>query len=106
MGEDGGELREPQGSPYQAASTTSEPANALGTQARASTGCLRPFGSRRGRLSLVCQCPGPHLMLRSEPGRDPGRDPRVRPGGLSGQGTSLQLLAQRMMRSSGLGFVQ
>lgn len=93
----------PRGPPYHAASTTSEPANALGTRARASAGCLRPFGSRRGRLSLLGQCPGPHLMLWSES----GRDPRVRPGGLSGQGTSLQLLAQRMsrMRSSGLGFV-
>lgn len=52
-GEGNGVLRVPQGSPRQAASPTSEPANALGTPARVSAGCLRPVGSRRGRLSLV-----------------------------------------------------
>lgn len=70
------------GVPHQGASTPSEPANALGPPARMSTGYFLPIGDRRGRLSLVCPCPGPHLMLPSEPGRDPGRDSRVRPGGL------------------------
>lgn len=63
----------PRGLRHQAASTTSEPANALETPARMSMGGgLRPVGSRRGRLSLVCRCPGPHLMLGSVLRRDRG----------------------------------
>lgn len=62
-GEKNGVLRAPTGVPHQAVSTSSEPANALGPPARLSTGYLLPVGARRGRLSLVCRCPGPHLML-------------------------------------------
>lgn len=63
LGEESGVVRAPRGVPHQAACTPSEPANALGPPARVSTGYLLPIGARRGPLSLVCPCPGPHLML-------------------------------------------
>lgn len=72
----------------QTASTPSEPANALGPPARVSTSYLPPVEAWKDRLS---RCPGPHLMLWSEPGRDLGRDPPVCPGGLPWRGPRLGL---------------
>lgn len=54
-----------------------------------------PSGPGEAASASQSRCPGSHLTLWSKPGQDPGRDPRVRPGGLPGQGTSFQLLAQR-----------